>query len=206
MIARIDNRTQEEVTNSLAQSFPRGRLFQSVNIEESNLRKLLIGLSFEIARIEEKISKDVYEAYFINEGNDGLLEEWESAIGIPDDCFSIEGLTRDERINNVLIKLSMSGIITEEDYEDLGTLLGVEVKVQQGGNVVPFPLTFPSIFASTADAAFMIIIQLPATLAPTSVFTFTFPFTFADGGNSLIECIFNKIKPANVKLTFAYNL
>lgn len=206
MKARIDNRTQVEVINSLAQSFPTGRLFKAVHINGSNIRKLLIGLAIEIARIEQKISKDIYQAYFINEEFDGLLEEWESALGIPDDCFSITGKTRDERIEQVIAKLTMWTVVTEQDFIDMAAIFGYTVTIQQGIEVGTFPLILPFILGSPKSLRFTMVINLPTSLAPTSVFPLTLPFTLSSGGSSIVECLFNKLKPANVVIVYNYIL
>jgi len=206
MKARIDYRTQDEITNSLAQSFPVGRLFKAVNIDGSNIRKLLTGLALEIARIEEKISKEVYEAYFINEGQDGLLEEWESYLGIPDDCFSIINKTRDERIEQVLVKMSMSTVVTEQDFIDLAAIFGYTVQVLSGIELGAFPLILPFVLGTPKSLRFTMMIRLPSSLAPTSVFPLTLPFTLSSGGSSVIECLFNKLKPANVVIAYDYTL
>lgn len=206
METRIDNRTEEEVTNSLAQSFPMGRLFKAVNIDGSNLRKLLTGLAIEIARMEKKISKDIYEAFFINEEMDGLLEEWEGALGIPDDCFSINGKTRDERIEQVLVKLSMSSVVTEQDFIDLAAIFGYTVTIQQGIEVGAIPLVLPFILGTPKSLRFTMVINLPSSLAPVSVFPLVLPFTLSSGGSSIIECLFNKLKPANVVIVYNYIL
>lgn len=205
MVARIDSRTQIEITNSLAQSFPRGRLFQAVNIDGSNLRKMLLGLALEIGRIEEKISKDIYEAFFINEQNDGLLEEWEAALGIPNGCFSVFDKTREERINQVIVKLKASSVVTEQDFIDIANELGFVVTIEQAIEIGSFPMTFPFPLGSSKELRFTMIVNLEASLAPDS-FPYTFPFTFTDDSTILIVCLFEKLKPANVNIIYNYTL
>lgn len=205
MVARVDYRTQTEVANSLAQSLPRGRFYQAAGIDGSNLRKLLFGLAVEIARTEEKISKDLYEAYFINEEKDGLLEEWESALGIPGSCFKINEKTRTERIEQVLAKLKMSSIVTEQDFIDFANSLGFLVTIEQGIEIGAFPMIFPFPLGSPKELRFTMIVNLDSSLAP-DVFPYTFPLTFTDDSTNLIVCLFEKLKPANVNIIYTYNL
>lgn len=206
MTAAIDLRTQTEITNSLAQAFPRGRLFCAANINESNLRRLLLGLAVEFGRIENKIGQDVYDAYFINEDKDGLLEEWESLLGIPDGCFLIEGLTRDERIINIQAKLREEEVSTEQDFIDFAAILGIPISIEQGINNGSFPLILPFVLGTLKTLRFTMIINLPVSLAPVSIFPLTLPFTLSSGGSSVIECLFNRLRPANVKIIYNYSI
>jgi len=183
MEAKIYTRTKTQITNSIAQSFPSGRLFEAKDIEGSNLRKLLEGLGIEIGRIEKTISQDVYENYFINEGFDGLLEEWEGELGIPDTCFTINNKTRVERIINVIAKLQMSSVITAQDYIDFASIFGIDITIE---NTSKFVMTI------RGD-------NIAGGFPPYDV-----PFT-PTSGSSFVQCIFNKIKPANVEIIYLNN-
>ena len=75
--------TQEEQATSLAQYLHNGKIFQLKNVAGSLLRKLLLGWSVELQRTEQKIKEtslnhDIFETTL-------LIEEWERALGIPDD-------------------------------------------------------------------------------------------------------------------------
>jgi uncharacterized protein YmfQ (DUF2313 family) len=205
-MTRFDLRTQEEVVDSLAQSFPCGRLFQAVGIEGSNLRRLLEGLAVEVGRIERLLTDDIYEQYFLNEGQDGLVETWEKIVGIPDDCFSNLDKTRVERVEQVLTKLRAREVVTEQDFIDLARTLGYTVTIDQGIEVGAFPLILPFILGSPTTLRFTMIMNLPVSLAPTSVFPMTLPFTLSSGGGSVVECFFNKLVPANVTVIYNYVL
>ena len=205
MTDKFDIRTQDEIIDSLGKSFPVGRLFQAVHDDASNIRRLLTGLAIEIGRIENKLSEDIYEAYFINEDKDGLLEEWESILGIPDSCFTIEGKTRQERIDQVLAKLRMSSVWTEQDYIDFAAILGFTVTIEQAIENGTFPVIFPFPLGSPKEFRFTMIVNLELALKPES-FAYTFPFTFTEDSTILIVCLFNKIKQANVNIIYNYIL
>jgi uncharacterized protein YmfQ (DUF2313 family) len=205
MVAKIDVRTQDEIVNSLAQSFPKGRLYKATGIDGSNMRNLLTGLAVEIARIENKLAEDVYDAYFINEGQDGLLEEWEGILGIPDTCFTVIGKTRTERVNQVVAKLKMSSIVTEQDFIDFALTLGFTVTIEPGIETGVFPLTFPFPLGSPKSLRFTMVVHLDSTLEPAG-FPYTFPFTLTDDSTILIVCLFNKLRPANTNNIYIYDL
>lgn len=206
MVAEIEKRTQEQTANSMAQSLPTGRLFCAANIDDSNLRRLLEGLAVEIWRIEGKIANDVYEQYFVNEGNDGLLEEWESHLGIPDDCLKIEGKTRAERVEQVILKLGLDKLVTEQDYIDLAAAIGIIITIDHGidPGIGSFPFVFPFFLGDAKYLRHLMIVNMPVELKPSSVFPVTFPFTFGEG--TVLECLFNKIKDASILIQYRYIL
>lgn len=205
MVAKFDIRTNDEIVNSMAQSLPKGRLFQAAGKDGSNLRRLLKGLAIEIERIEKKLINEVYEAYFINELKDGLLEEWEKILGIPDTCFTIFGKTRDERVLQVLAKLKMQYVVTEQDFIDFALILGFVVTIEQGIEIGMFPVMFPFPLGTPKELRFTMIANLEASLAPLS-FPYTFPFELTDDSANLIVCLFDKLKPANTNNIYNYIL
>lgn len=195
-------RTNDEILDSITQSLPRGRMFFAKNIEDSNLRTLLRGLTYEIARIEKKISKDAYEQYFINEGNGGMLTDWEREYGIPDDCFKVDGVNEEDRINNVIIKSGLNQVVTEDDYIALGNLLGINLRLEHMSNVLFPPYDVPFFPVSELTSRFVLIIygdNIVGGFPPYDV-----PF-LPVGFFSIVECLFNKIKPANAKYLYLNN-
>jgi hypothetical protein len=51
-----------------------------------------------------------------------------------------------------------------------------------------FSINFSIYFFSTPkQARFTMIVNMPTSLAPTSVFPLVFPFTLSDGGGSILE-------------------
>ena len=131
-----------------------------------------------------------------------FLDEWESAVGIPDDCFTGQG-TNDERRRDILTKLASLGIQTAQDFEDLAEIFGVDVIVLGGaesGSV--FPLIFPVIvfFNSAKEARFTIIVTF--ILEAANEFPLTFPIQFGSDEIAILECLFTKLKPANCDIIF----
>jgi len=163
---------------------------------------MLCGNAAEILRVDAKMNEissehDPRETTF-------LLEEWESALGIPDGCFNADGPI-EERRNHVLIKLGLS-VQTAEDFEDLATVFGFASNVKGGAFHGTFPMIFPIMFFPTGtDARYTMIIELPQSLNP-NVFPFTFPFVFGEREGNIIECLFDRLKPANTKNRYRYIL
>jgi len=188
----------DDHADALADYMPNGRLFEAKKIGDSNFRQLLRGIGSELF---------TSEGYLVSLGQEYLpdktvlfIEEWESALGIPDDCFSVTGST-DERRKNILIKLASLGVQTANDFESLGDIFGVSVTVTSGIDFITFPLTFPwLLFSSTTESRFTIVIDF--TVQGASEFPLTFPFIFGTSEIGILECLFNKLKPANCNIIF----
>lgn len=194
----FNRRDIEQYTDSLADYLPGGLLFASKSVQDSNFRKLLKGMSGELFRANGLLK--TYNDEIIPDQTVKFIDEWESALGIPDDCFRGTG-TIDERRRDVLTKLGSLGIQTKQDFIDLAALLGIAVNVESGSHNGTFPLVFPAIlFDSSKGARFTIIITF--TVEPASRFTYTFPFVFGGDAIAILECLFNKLKPSNCKLIF----
>ena len=185
----------EDQTNALADYMPNGRLFEAKKINDSNYRQLLRGIGSELF---------TSEGYLISLNDEYLpdqtvlfIEEWEKALGIPDDCLSVSE-SNDERRKNILIKLTALGVQTAEDFENLGDIFGVNVDIKAGFDVES---EFPSVyFDSVTDSRFTIVVDFIVEAA--SRFPLTFPFVFGDGEIAILECLFTKLKPANCKVLF----
>ena len=198
----FENHTASQHAKSIADYLPNGNIFQAKNTVGSNLRALLLGWAQEMVRDESTIT-EIARQYDIPQTVD-LITEWESAVGIPDDCFTGKE-SLEERRRNVIIKLGVA-LLTEQDYIDLGLLIGVEVIIRHIQECTTFPLPFLMPFC--VEAPFercTMIIQLP-TIVDDCLFPVSFPMCFSAGPKSLIECLFRKLSPANVVLIFEYIL
>lgn len=189
----------EEQANALADYMPNGKLFEAKKINDSNYRQLLLGIGSELFTAE---------GYLISLNNEYLpdqtvlfIEEWESALGIPDDCFSTSGSINNRR-KNILVKLASLGVQTANDFKGLATIFGVAVDVHAGFDVgSTFPVTFPFVFFDRAsDARFTIVVDF--FIEESNKFPLTFPFTFGSEEIAILECLFGKLKPANCNVIF----
>ena len=177
--------------NALADFLPNGPLFEAKRISDSNFRKLLLGFAGELFTAEGYIK--TFDEEYSPLTTVLFIEEWERALGIPDSCFVITG-TIGERRTQILTKLASLGLQTVSDFVELGAILGVVVTVEplDGIAVPPVPVVYP-------EARFTIVVTgagLVSGLPPYDV-----PFT-PDSSESVLECLFNNLKPSNCKLIF----
>lgn len=197
----LENRDIATQTNILAGYLPNDPLHQAKNRQESNLRKVLIGLASQWLEFRNKIN-EVFDEYNPN-NTTALIEEWESFVGIPDSCISNVGTIEQRRIN-ILLKLSGINATTSKQFENIAAILGYSVVVQTGVDSSTFPLTLPFILMSQEEAPFIIVVKLSVSLKP-SGFPLTLPFKLSSGAPEILNCLFNKLKPANTKLYFRYS-
>ena len=189
----------------IAQFLPTGKAWDAATDTNKNMGKLFRGLGVELYRLELLI-QTVNREGDINQTVE-LIRDWETAVGIPDDCFtditdvSEQGLI--DRRNNVILKLQNIRIQSAQDYIDLAlNSFGETIAVTPGGEAGLFPLKFPFVFfASGKVAKFTIIIDFEEN---ESIFPLPFPFPFVTGVTGVLQCVFTKIKPANCNILFRF--
>lgn len=207
-------RSLAEQTDSLAAYLPTGRVWASKRIEGTVTRGLLAGLSGELIRNAALVEE--FRQEILPDQTTLFLDEWERALGIPDDCFTGAG-SDDERRNDILAKLSSLGVQTAEDMRRLALqVYGVELTITtpQRDETAVFPYTFnptgdpdPTgdggsfrFGLSERELRFQIVItyqNLPKAVR----FPLTFPIPFLTREVAVIECLFEKLRPANVGFT-----
>lgn len=194
----FDRRNIEDYTDSLAAYLPGGVLFASRNIKNSNFRKLLRGMAGELFRVNGLLRD--YNREILPDQTVQFIDEWEKAVGIPDDCFDGSGTLNDRR-RDILTKLAALGVQTQTDFIELAELFGIDVQILQGTETSMFPVTFPvTFFNSLREARFTIVVIF--TVSAANRFPYTFPLLFGGEDVLILECLFNKLKPSNCKVIF----
>jgi uncharacterized protein YmfQ (DUF2313 family) len=185
-------------TKALANMFPRGKLFDQRHKPDSNLRKILEAFAKETQRVENQIATVAEEHEIFN--TTLFIEEWESAVGIPDACIPVAP-TIQERRNNIIIKIQASGVATKQDFENIALLLGFVVTVTplQDGAFPPYDVPF----IPTKSPASRFIMKVVGDGIIPEVPPYDVPFTpAAIGQQSVLQCMFELLKPVNVTVLF----
>lgn len=190
--------TKSQQAQTLANYLPGGRIFASKDFTTSELRKLLFGFSNELLRVDNLLS--IFREDTVPDRTQHFIDGWESALGIPDSCFDGKGTDENRRLA-IVTKLAALGAQTTDDFVNLAATFGVTVTVESGSVHGTFPYTFPIKFYPSAKVArFTIVVRSPLFILET--FPYTFPIMFGPDELGIIECLFNKIKPANVQVVF----
>jgi uncharacterized protein YmfQ (DUF2313 family) len=190
--------TLEENTTALAQYLPNDRLFAGKNIQDDDLRELLTGVSGELTRTDELFQTVWDNTNILTTNDEAFMSKWESMVGIPDDCFSVSN-DFEERRNNVLVKLRSLGVLTNQNFVDLAATLGVVITITPLSESLYPPYDVPFIpvgqgtrFVATVKGPNLEMTEFPpydVPFIPTQV-------------NSIIRCLFDILKPANVKYIY----
>lgn len=196
----IQNNTQNEQANILAGYLRNDPLHQNKWVDGTNLRKLLIGLAEGFVEFNNNLNIFIAEGDIAKATN--LLDEWEKTFGIPDDFLTNNGTIQERRIN-LLIKLAgLQGTLIEQ-FEYVINLFGYSgIQIKTAISRVQFPVEFPIPFFSEEDAPFIMYVILPDALKPPT-FPLPFPIPF-DNIISLLQSVFDKLKPANVKIIYEF--
>lgn len=190
----LEVRTKTQQADILAQYLRDDRLHHSKNKEDSVLRKILIGLATGWLDFRDKIN-EVSKEYNPNVTT-ALLEEWEEFVGIPDSCIAV-AFTAEQRRLNILLKLAGINVTTAKQFKNIALILGSQIEVGSG---VDF---YPTIPIDEASAPFTIVITLPI-VDQDFRFPLILPFKLSADEPSIINCLFNKLKPANTQVYFRY--
>lgn len=197
----LKERTQTQQADILSQYLRDDSLHEAKNKEDSTLRKILIGLASEWLNFRDKINE--VSNQYNPKTTTQLIQEWEEFVGIPDSCIPIASTIEQRRLN-VLLKLAGINATTENQFKKVAEILGYNIQVSNGVSTSTFPLTLPFLLISEASAPYTIVITLPSSLQP-SGFPLTFPFTLTAQQPAILNCLFDKLKPANTQLFFRYS-
>jgi len=197
-VANTDNQNAQSLANYL----PNGELFRAKKILESDFRKLLNGLTKEFRRAELKL-KEMVDEYDISK-TVNLLEQWERALGIPDECFNTNGKSIDLRRKYAIAKLALMNIQTRKDFIDLAAYFGYNITIENGDIYSGFPLKLPILLTSSKKVARYTMIITFVDIDKFNVFPLTLPFQLGGDETSFLRCLFQKLKPAHIRLLFRY--
>ena len=197
----LKERTQPQQADTLAQYLRDDSLHEAKNRDDSTLRKILLGLASEWLNFRNKTNEVLSE--YNPQKTTLLIQEWEQFVGIPDNCIAVASTIQQRRLN-VLLKLAGINATTEKQFKNVASILGYNIEVSNGVSTSTFPLTLPFLLISEASAPFTIVITLPSSIKP-SGFPLTLPFTLTSQQPAILDCLFNKLKPANTQLFFRYS-
>jgi len=207
-IALFKAHTLEEHTQATANFFPTGRPFEAKNIEGTNFRKLLSVFSNELKRFEQ-LMIDITAQHNITTTT-LLINEWERAVGIPDDCFKVDAnATIEQRRKNVELKLAQLSAVSAEDFKQVASDLGFDIEIVPLASDIWPPYDIPLDSPHSQKAFFIwqvfgdnIVPDVPPYNKATGEFN---PLTPTSGGGNILQCVFNKMKPSMSFIRFINN-
>ncbi|SXF43156.1 Uncharacterized protein conserved in bacteria (DUF2313) [Klebsiella variicola] len=135
-----------------------------------------------------------------------MLSEWESALGLPDDCVIGEIGSISERQRAVVSKLISTGGLNRNYYINVAAALGYQITINHfrpamcGMSVCDEPI-------NGEEWPFTWQINVPNSSVRYSYSGTTFcGDALASWGNKQLECSISKIAPSHINIIFAYGL
>jgi uncharacterized protein YmfQ (DUF2313 family) len=188
--------SQEEAARQLVSTLPDGRVWHAKTAAGTNMHALVSACAAEFRQIQIQIETLARE--FDVNLTDQLLPDWETSVGLPEECTGQLAALADRR-KAVILRLRKIPFVTKADYEQLAfDLTGLSVTVTPGAELELFPLDFPIILAS-GNSYFKLYVTFNDAIGG---FPYLFPFNFISTGDNIIRCVFEQIAPANVLIIF----
>jgi len=133
-----------------------------------------------------------------------LLPNWERVAGLPDDC-SVLGDTYEIRRLNLIAKLTSRGGQSKEYFIEVAASLGYTVTITE---FRPFRVSISRVGDPLCDANWWFVWQVNSQLNTIVWFRAGRSAAgepLASWGNTRLECIMKKYKPAHTIVQFAYS-
>ncbi len=189
--------SNQDQAQTIANYMPGGKAFALKNVITSNIRKFLLALGVEFVKVDALIA--LYRKDTVPDATEHFIAEWEKALAIPDACFLANGDDVERRLH-IIIKLAHFGVQTQQDFIDLALLFGITIECESGTKAYLYGGS-PFVDYGTDKVAKHTIVIRPSE-AIGEAFTYTFPITFGTATLAQMECLFQKLKPANCQLIF----
>lgn len=191
--------SQEEYRDALAALLPTGAAWP--RDPQSVLMRFLASLSAELQRVDARAAQLLAETDPTSTTE--MLADWERVVGLPDPCVTLAQTVAERRLA-LEGRLTAVGGQSRRFFLDLASRLGYTITIDE----------FPSAAAATAagitfsgdEWAHIWRVNVPTSVSIT-------PFRAGAGAageplrawsNEVIECQFQRYKPAHTRVLFAY--
>jgi len=187
----------------LASHLPPGEGFEKSFDSNDDLGKLFKAMAIEHRRFQFS-TENLLDELDINQ-TDKLINEWEKSVGIPNSCFSTNESKAKRQLQILQVYTKFGGVQIASDFKRVALVFGIDVNVETGVSEASFPLKFPIGFLdSKKTATHTIFIEIIPLQQTGPIFPLPFPLPFNTNDKAFLQCIFDKLAPANVKVIIIY--
>jgi len=198
MTSLFNPASQDENHFLLASHLPRGDFFKEAFNKDDDFGKLFFALAMEFYRFQV-LEKKLVDEMDITKTNE-LLVEWEKSVGIPGQCFKTN-ISDEKRRVQVYQKFSkFGGAQKNEDFVRVAAAFDIDVTIETGRERGRFPMTFPLLLVDDKAATNIFYVTIGGTLKTKTTFALPFPIPFSEGKKDFIQCIFDFLAAATVKV------
>jgi uncharacterized protein YmfQ (DUF2313 family) len=191
--------TGDQYAEQLDALLPQGAAWQRES--DARMRDLTRGLGEELSRVDARgddLLSEVLPSTTVE-----MLIDWERVAGLPDPCVP-EGQTIQERRNALLARLAGTGGQSRQFFIDLAASLGFTITITE---FRPFRAGISRAGDALYSEEWLYVWRINAP--ETTVIEFRAGVSavgepLRKWGNELLECVFNRIKPAHTVLLFGY--
>lgn len=161
---------------------------------------VLAGLAPEFARAHNRLADLVLESD--PRTTYELLTEWERAFGLPDGCVDIsDDLVA--RINALVARVRGAGSPTPQYFIDLAATVGYDITITElQPHTVDSPVDYP-LYAE--DIRYVWQVNSTLNTITYADVNSTVETPLASWGNSILECVITRAKPAHTHVQFSYS-
>lgn len=170
--------------------------------EVATITHLLAGLSAELARVDGRVWQILEEADPRTTAE--LFIDWERVAGLPDSCAVAFGgdQTLAQRRAALIGRLTTMGGQSPAYFVGLAAALGYVITITEfRAHTVNDDVEYP-IYGEAWNFAWQVNAALNSVTELLVVDTVDDPL--ASWGNSLLECVINRLKPAHTAVLFSY--
>lgn len=196
--------TVDRYKRLLLNLLPEGIAWEAKDATDSNLQKLAEGFGTELCRVDDRA--EVLKREVDPNSTLEMLEDWESFLGLPDECTDADGQTLSDRRAQIIQKLTLRGGATQNAafFEKIADTLGFTIVVNdlnpflagksKAGDSLTNPPEWTYWFEVQADAIITFFLAGQGTAGqPLQVY-----------GNETLECTIEKLKPAHTQVFFNF--
>jgi uncharacterized protein YmfQ (DUF2313 family) len=177
-------KSPEEISFQLATKLsPPGALASGPG---TTLRKMWMAIADEFSRLYGRIDQLLRESH--PSTVDEMLEEWEKEFALPDPCVTLEQSEEDRR-GSIASRFSAVGGATKGYFINVAANLGVDINITEEQ---PFEIGRNGMGDAIGGLTAAFMWTVTASDETTAV------------QRQMLECIFNRIKPAHTTVRFYY--
>lgn len=201
MVVYADSmKTTSDFARQMKALLPAGAAWQSLLDPASVFCAVLAGLSVEFARFDQWVdllTRELDPATAIE-----TLNDWEQLLGLPDGC--LQATTIQERQLLAKTRYIATGGSSKAYFLELADSLGYSISIEE---YRPFRLGRSGVGSpfNTGDKPFTW--KVTSAGIPSYLFRLgrsTLGDPFMSPANTLIECLFNRLKPAHTRIEYVY--